>query len=105
MAHCSWRIRLGSLAGFFQYLLKKNIQEQIRGYVVSKCKEDEYEDIDIANSNLRKRFQMSLGHKIYLGKSKAIKGLNVKIWSSHVQRGIVIFCISAFKKVVLTICW
>ena len=87
MAHCSWRIRLGSLAGFFQYLLKKKIQEQIRGYVVSKCKEDEYEDIDIANSNLRKRFQMSLGHTFIWEKARPSRDSMLKFGALMFREG------------------
>ena len=87
MAHCSWRIRLGSLAGFFQYLLKKKIQEQIRGYVISKCKEDEYEDIDIANSNLRKRFQMSLGHTFIWEKARPSRDSMLKFGALMFREG------------------
>ena len=87
MAHCSWRIRLGSLAGLFQYLLKKKIQEQIRGYVVSKCKEDEYEDIDIANSNLRKRFQMSLGHTFIWEKARPSRDSMLKFGALMFREG------------------
>ena len=29
--------------------MEEKIQEQIKGYVASKCKEDEYEDIGVAN--------------------------------------------------------
>ena len=87
MAHCSWRIRLGSLAGFFQYLLKKKIQEQIRGYVVSKCKEDEYEDIGVANSNLRKRFQMSLGHTFIWEKARPSRDSMLKFGALMFREG------------------
>ena len=51
--------------------MEEKIQEQIKGHVVSKCKEDEYEDIGAANLDWWRRFRMSLGHAL---KKQAYQG-------------------------------
>ena len=50
---------------------------------------------------------MSLGHTFIWEKARPSRDPMLKLGALrlHVQRGIVIFCISTFKKVVLTICW
>ena len=53
MIHCIWRIHLGILPRFFQYLMRRHIVSkwgtQIGGHIVSKCKEDEFEGVGITN--------------------------------------------------------
>ena len=95
----------GKLGRVLPVFTDENIQEQIIEYIVSKCKEDEYEDIGVANSDLWKRFRMLLGHA--LKKARSSRDSVLKFWSSEAScsERDSIFCISAFKKVVLTICW
>ena len=55
-------------------------------------------------SDLWKRFQMSLGYEFIGKKAKPSRDSVLEFWSSWSERDSII-CISAFKKVVLTICW
>ena len=87
---------------------EEEIHERKRVHVVFKCKEDEYEDIGVANSDLWKRSRMSLGHAFIWKKARPSRDSVLEFWSSETssaEREIVYICISAFKKVVLTICW
>ena len=87
---------------------EEEIHERKRLHVVFKCKEDEYEDIGVANSDLWKRFRMSLGHASIWKKARPSRDSVLEFCSSETssaEREIVYICISAFKKVVLTICW
>ena len=77
----------GKLGRVLPVFAEKKIQEQIRGYVVSKCKEDEYEDIDIANSNLRKTFQMSLGHTFIWEKARPSRDSMLKFGALMFREG------------------
>ena len=58
-------------------------------------------------SDLWKRFRMSPGHEFIGKKARPSRDSVLEFWSSEalcVERDS-IFCISAFKKDVLTICW
>ena len=51
----------------------------MKGYVVSKCKEDEYDDIGVAHSDLLKKFRVSLGHAFIWKKARPLGGLSVRV--------------------------
>ena len=58
-------------------------------------------------SNLWKRFQISLVHEFIGKKAKPSRDSMLEFWSSWAScsERDSIFCISVFKKAVLTICW
>ena len=71
----------GKLGRVLPASTEEKIQEQIKEYVVSKCKEDEYEYIGVANLDLWKIFRMSLGHA--LKKSRPSRDSVLEFWSSE----------------------
>ena len=49
MVHCVWRIRLAISLGFLWYLIRRKYRSKWAEHVVSRYKEDEFEDIGVTN--------------------------------------------------------
>ena len=78
------------------------------GHIVSKCKKDEFEGVGVTNFGFIEEIPDFLsGHEFIGKKARPSRDSVLELWSSEAScsERDSIFCISAFKKAVLTICW
>ena len=97
----------GNLAKFFRYLMKREFRGKYGDMLFPNAKRMNLKVSVSPISDLWKIFQMSLGHEFIGRRTKPSRDSLLKLWSSEASRSErdSIFCISAFKKAVLTICW
>ena len=103
MIHCLWRIYLGFFPGLLQCLMRSKSRELL--FPNEKRMNLKVPVSPI--SDLWKTLQMSPGHEFIGKKARESRHFLLKLWISEAScsERDSIFCISAFKKAVLAICW
>ena len=97
----------GNLNRVLPVFNEEKIQEEIGEIIVQNATEINLKVSMSPISDLWKRFEMSLGYDFIWKKVKSSRDSVLEFWSSWASCSEKdnIFCISAFKMTVLTICW
>ena len=107
ITYCVWRICLEILQGFFWYLMKRKFRSKWGDMLFPYAKRINWKVSMPPISVLWKRVCMSPGHELIGKNARPSSDSMLEFWNSKTscsERGSVL-CISAFKNVVLTICW
>ena len=107
MIDCIWRIYLGIFPGLLRYLMRRKFRSKSRELLFPNEKRMNLKVLVSPISDLWKTLQMSPGHKFIGKKAMQSRHSVLKLWISEAScsERDSIFCISAFKKAVLAICW